>query len=387
VHTAKNSGFQHDRLLEARMARGLSQLELAKLLGVKRQSLSAYEKGLTIPKTEIIDKVARELHFEFDYFFRYAEDVVLDAVNFRKNKTAKEKIYSALQIRILWMIRFFNYLQQYVDFIPLNSARKEDEEYSEAEIENIAEEARRYWGLGLGPISNMSTLLENNGFVLAKFDIDLEGIDACSTTLVSQGAARHFVCLASYRSNIEKSMVRMRLDEAHEYGHYVLHSSFSRDYVQQHYDRIENEAKYFATAFLLPPESFGREARSLTNAADFLKLKERWKVSVQAMAYRCRELGIISECTYKYLCRQISANGWRKQEPFDDEWDTERTRTLREALEIVVEHGITTPVRIREELNIPAEELATMCDVEVDYFLPNSSPGKIIQFRPLHTDL
>jgi Zn-dependent peptidase ImmA (M78 family)/DNA-binding XRE family transcriptional regulator len=364
------------------MARGLSQLELAGILGIKRQSLAAYEKGLTRPKMEILEKAAQTLNFDFGYFFQDAEEVEPDVVHFRKNKTAKEKAYSALQVRIKWMLRLFNYLQQHVEFIPLNSLRKEDEEYSEAEIENIAEEARRYWGLGLGPISNMSTLLENNGFVLAKFDVDLEGIDACSTTFVSSYGPRHFVCLASHRSNIAKSMVRIRNDEAHEAGHYILHSAFSREYIKQHYDRIESEAKYFASAFLLPQGSFAREARFLANVKDFVKLKERWKVSIQAMVYRCKQLGLISEYTCKYLYRQINANGWSKQEPWDDVWPLEKTRTLHEALELLVEHGIATPVQIRESMNLPVEELATMCEVDVNYFSPAPSPGKILQFRP-----
>ena len=376
-------GFQPERLLEARMARGYSQLELARHLDVKRQSLSAYEKGLSQPKLELIEKASLILGFAFDFFFVPTEKIDLDVIHFRRNKTAREKAYAALQVRLEWMARFFNFLQEYIDFTPLDSLRKENETYDDGELEEIVVEARRAWGLGLGPISNMAALLETHGFLLAKFDVDLEKVDACSTTVVTQEGTRHFICLASRRSQIEKSAARMRNDLAHEYGHFVLHSAFNKDYIQQNHDQVEHEAKYFASAVLLPQDSFVREARFLTNVEDFLRLKERWKVSIQSMVYRCRQLGVISEYTYKYLQRQISAKGWRKQEPGDDinEFPLEKTRTLGDALRLIVDNGITTPLKIQETLGIPAEELAMMCEVDPGYFLPRPLSGKVIQLR------
>lgn len=46
-------------------------------------------------------------------------------------------------------------------------------------------------------------------------------------------------------------------------------------------------------------------------------IKRKWRVSMQAMMFRARQLGIISGNQFSYMMRQISKNGWRKQEPGD----------------------------------------------------------------------
>ena len=50
----------------------------------------------------------------------------------------------------------------------------------------------------------------------------------------------------------------------------------------------------------------------------FLPLKERWKVSIQAMVFRCRDLDLIDDDQSLNLYKQISFRRWRKKEPLDD---------------------------------------------------------------------
>ena len=378
----QTQGFQPERLVEARKARGLTQLELASRLDIKRQSLSAYEKGLTIPRIEMIREIANLLSFSFGYFFKEADKIVVDTIHFRKNRTAKEKYYAALEVRLEWAARLFSYLQKYVEFIPLNAIRHEEEVYSREELELLAEKTRKHWGLGMGPLSNVTALLENNGFTIARSELDLEGIDACSSTIVFEEGLRHFLCHTSHRSHTPISMVRDRMGKTHELAHFVLHSSVTKEDLEQNYKEVEHEADYFASAFLLPRDSFAQEAYFLTNIDDFVKLKERWKVSIQAMILRCKNLGIMSESTCSYLYRQINNRGWRRVEPFDKEWPLERPRAFNEALEAVVQNGFSTPVQIQEEVNIPAEELGAMCDIDPNYFLAQEINRKVIQLRP-----
>lgn len=375
-------GFQPERLIEARKARGLTQLELASYLGIKRQSLSAYEKGLTVPKIEVIQELAELLRFQFSYFFRGVNDVSIDNIHFRKNKTSKEKYYAALEIRLKWAARFFSYLQRYVDFLPLKALRQEDESYSYEKLESLAEETRKYWGLGMGPLSNVTALLENNGFIIARSNLDLEGVDACSSTIVFEDGLRHLLCYTSQRSHTPISMVRDRMGKAHELAHFILHSSVTREDLTSHYKRIEDEADYFASAFLLPRDSFAQEACFLTNIDDFVRLKERWKVSIQAMILRCKNLGLMSDSTCSYLYRQLNSRNWRRSEPFDKEWLIERPRAFKEALDVIVQNNLSTPVLLQEEVNIPAEELGAICDVDPSYFMPKETNAKIIQLRP-----
>ena len=46
-------------------------------------------------------------------------------------------------------------------------------------------------------------------------------------------------------------------------------------------------------------------------------LKQYFGVSIAAILYRLRDLGIISESYYTLWCREISRRGWKKQEPYE----------------------------------------------------------------------
>ena len=113
---------------------------------------------------------------------------------------------------------------------------------------------------------------------------------------------------------------RLNFDLAHELGHMVLHNGV--DVNSDNLARVERQANYFAGCFLLPRETFSREVFS-TSIHYFFKLKERWRVSVAAMIYRCKELGILNANQISYLFRQLTAKGMRKREPLDTAFKTE----------------------------------------------------------------
>jgi Zn-dependent peptidase ImmA (M78 family) len=46
-------------------------------------------------------------------------------------------------------------------------------------------------------------------------------------------------------------------------------------------------------------------------------LKERWKVSMQALVRKARDLGQISDRQYRSLFTRMSMKGWRTEEPID----------------------------------------------------------------------
>ena len=54
-----------------------------------------------------------------------------------------------------------------------------------------------------------------------------------------------------------------------------------------------------------------------TNVDYYKSLKKKWKVSMQAMMYRTRQLDIISANQFQYMMRTVSKNGWRTKEPGD----------------------------------------------------------------------
>ncbi len=115
-----------------------------------------------------------------------------------------------------------------------------------------------------------------------------------------------------------KRLARARFDAAHEFAHLCLHRWIGAEEIEdkERLKEIEREADRFAGAFLLPSRSFPNEVFS-PRAESFIDLKARWKVSIQAMVYRAKDLGLFDERQVTNIHKQISYKKWRTNEPLD----------------------------------------------------------------------
>lgn len=57
------------KMREARHDKNLSQVELAKLLHVKRRTVSSWETGVNEPSIEMIKRISKALERDIKYFF------------------------------------------------------------------------------------------------------------------------------------------------------------------------------------------------------------------------------------------------------------------------------------------------------------------------------
>jgi Zn-dependent peptidase ImmA (M78 family) len=78
---------------------------------------------------------------------------------------------------------------------------------------------------------------------------------------------------------------------------------------------VEQQANRFASEFLMPQREIARHLHDfdLETAA---ALKPVWKVSMAAIIKRALDLRKISESKYRRLFTSLSAQGYRKNEPF-----------------------------------------------------------------------
>lgn len=365
-------GLVSARLRDARLARRLNQSELAAQVSVSRQAISAFEAGEKKPDPSTMDRLANVLQQPLPFFF------VEDGASFGEIGTRFHRAYGAETRRrnsmcdVLgkWFVQTARYFYDLVSFPAVNVpgvSPAQGDTYDEDEIEDAALECRRAWGLGVGPISNVVGLLETNGVVVCRSEVSGENIDAFSFW----NGGRPFVFLSSDKD----SAVRSRFDAAHELGHIVLHRWISQEDLE-HPDvlkRVEAEANRFAGAFLLPRTSFPNEVYTPRLDA-FVDLKRRWKVAIQAMVYRCKDLGIFDEVQVTNLYKQISFRRWRKREPLDDTMRLETPSLLRTAVELVVSAGRKMADEIASDLRIAVPLIAAFCSVSVEYFKPRSGP-------------
>ncbi len=306
-----------DKLTEARLALGFTQTDLSKSVGVSRQAISAYELGNKKPEPEVMRKISDSLKQPIAFFVKQSDGSFgkFSPNFFRKIGADTKKRNLACEVYSKWFadtVFAFDSLANFpkVDIPQFEPNDIQSNTYNSDEIENIAETVRKYFGLGLGPISNVLRLVEAKGVIACRLRMENKKIEAFSYW----SGDRPFIFLASYKN----SAVRSRFDVAHELGHLCMHRWVGREEIEdkERLKQIESEANRFAGSFLLPRKSFPNEVYS-TRAESFIDLKVRWKVAIQAMVYRCKDLGIFDDRQITNIYKQISYKKWRTIEPLD----------------------------------------------------------------------
>ncbi len=336
--------FNPDRLKIAREYRGLKKNELAQRLNLTPSAVTQFESGQVKPNPQTVAHLSMALRFPVSFFSQSINTAVISAeqCHFRS-------LLSCSQIERRRMIGAGSLIGIIVQFIeehinlPIEQVSDATSYGAETldEIDEAAEKVRRDWGLGLGPLENVIHLLESKGILVFRLLEESRRLDAFS---LWQG--NHPLIFL----NSEKgSASRNRFDAAHELGHLILHSDYLPGNKTQ-----ESQANQFASAFLLPRETFLKECPRRLVWNHFLELKHRWKVSLSALVRRAKDLKIISEDTYKRANVQIAKNGWRRDEPLEPE--IEFPTILPQAFNLLSAEGWTVS-EIAKELSLSEVDL------------------------------
>lgn len=362
------SKFVPDRLIEAREARGLTLTELADNLNVTHQAVSKYENNKAQPTFETVEKMSSILEVPVTFFYKSPLESSESVVYFRSMAMATKKSKNVHARKIGWIKEIHKYLENFLDFpkvsVPRIITRDTYIQTDFEEIDLMADYVRKSWNLGNGPISNVTLLLEKAGIIVARSPFSSYKIDACSVWEFNE---RPYILLSN-----DKTASRSRFDIAHELGHLVLHSNIKMSEFNNktNYKLMEKEANRFASSFLLPSSSFGTEVVS-TSIDHFVSLKKRWKVSIQAMAYRATSLGIFSEFQHINLRQRLAKNNQLSSEPLDDVLTFEEPSVLNQAIKAIIEHGVRTKQDFLSELSLPREEIEILANLEVGYLIQN----------------
>jgi Zn-dependent peptidase ImmA (M78 family)/transcriptional regulator with XRE-family HTH domain len=299
--------FEGDRLRQARLYRGWRKVDVARALDITPAAVSQYEQGRTRPSVAMLAALSLHLGFPPEFFEKGRPSVRVGAeeAHFRRLRSTSKLDRDRLLVRLELLAEVLQRVEAHVRLpaVSLPSVPV-DAEDADAAPEEAAMEVRRTWELGDGPIDNVVRLLEGKGIIIIRPRFGTGDVDAFSMWV----AGRPVIVLGSDKGDA----ARARFDTPHELGHLVMHHD-----AEPGRHVVERQAHRFAASFLMPASAISRELPRRVDWRRYLALKQRWGVSLQALLYRARTLGVLSPDAYQRAQVQLSAQGGRVHEPGD----------------------------------------------------------------------
>ncbi len=335
-------------LRAARLRLGWSLEELATETGeITKQMLSKYEQGASLPSRPVFLRLCQALRVPAESLLTtQVSDVQF--VAFRKNADLPVSEQDRIKAEVFWCIqRRRDFMRMIGEEVPsARLPRYEAKHVQEAEAH--AAELRLQWGLGSGPLPNLTNLLEDKGFevIVVKAHERFSGISAWA----DNGRVPVVVVQARPQDG-----ARQRMDASHEVAHLVGSPS--------NQDDEEDYAKRFAGAFLLPAldarREFGSPKRNRITLAELKAIKIKYGISIQGILRRARDLEIINQTSYDWWHAILGKQGKRKDEG-EPYVSTERpTKPARLASRAVVE-GLISTDQLRGYGELGPEEIADL---------------------------
>lgn len=329
------------RLQQLRLARGLSLDALAENMGgiITKQALSKYENDKARPSAKVLGKLATALGVKAAVLFS-EPTVTVEFVAYRKSsgllRKEQVRVESLVGQLLETRVRLQELAGQRDGFaIPIRTFRVRNLE----DVESAAEKLRDMWQLGNNPIGDLTSTLEDHFISVLELEAS-EKFDGMAAAAYDQEREPKAAAIVT-RSGVPGE--RQRLNLAHELGHLILD-------IPEDIDE-EKAAFRFGGALLAPAAKVRQEVgqnRALIQSAELIFLKKQFGLSIQALLYRLRDLGIITESYYRRWCIEVNKLSWRKQEPLA--LPPERPRWLEKTVLRLLSEGALSRQDAREML-------------------------------------
>jgi Zn-dependent peptidase ImmA (M78 family)/DNA-binding XRE family transcriptional regulator len=293
--------FDGGRLSLARRLARKQRTTLAHEAEVSASAITQFERGQNKPTKAVAAKLALSLGLPLEFFERglAVPAIPVTAAHFRSLRSTpalsrdRALAFAELGAAVVKI------LESYIDFPAYClDTHVVDGAITPSEIGDIAQETRRALGLGPGPVTHMVRTLEAAGVIVLTMPtpVDSYDVDAFST----DNGSRPLVLL----SRVKNDRARSRFDSAHELGHLVMHPD-----VEPGSKIVEEQAQTFASQFLAPDHELVLDLPKRLDWQQLLKAKDKWKISLRALAFRAHRLGLWSDATYLRANKQLSAEG------------------------------------------------------------------------------
>ncbi|MFS0591763.1 XRE family transcriptional regulator [Cytobacillus horneckiae] len=372
--------FVGTSLTNIRILHGYTRKQLAEMLEVSEQAIWQYENGYMSPRLEVVNNMKKIFRVKSKFF--YSEDFLVkngrskihhshiayraEVINSVHKTTTEAKHVEFISAFLNIIEKKLNYPQNEIAILrdKIINYINNSEDDRKKQIQLVAKMARDFLKIDDESNSNLLFILEKKGVFIFEKCIG-DKIDAYSLWSEEE---RPFIILG----NLKKSATRRNFDLAHELGHLLLHYKLEFSALDNKSHTIcEQEANLFAGAFLLPEKQFSDDFNSLpkkSNPNSYIELKKKWMVSIQALAYRAKYLDLLDYQQYRYFNIKIHQDGYKTEEPLDDEIKIMRPGKIRSILQFLFENNYLSLATILETLMVDIEFLSNLLGIEEDFF-------------------
>jgi Zn-dependent peptidase ImmA (M78 family)/transcriptional regulator with XRE-family HTH domain len=300
--------FDRARMKFAREMRGITRVQLCQDVGsITPAAISQFENGQTRPSLKTINRMAVVLRVPSRFFCAplRPQDSTDPVAFFRsiRSTSPRDRLQALAYTRLARELA--DALDPHVVLpavdvprLPLDPAQTGPDQ-----IERTACRVRADWGIGTGPVRDVTRLLESKGVTVIRCPLGIRKMWAFAVDFPDRPVI--------FADPAQTCRDRDRLDLTHELGHLVMHQG-----VDKPADKTaENEAEQFAAAFLMPADGIKDVLPTTLDWPRLLQLKTEWGVPIAALLTRAKTLGVMDDGTHAKGWKTLSARGWNRDEP------------------------------------------------------------------------
>ncbi len=240
------------------------------------------------PRPELVGALASALDVLPEFFAAGRPQSKLESGDafFRslRSTTARQRAKATSYTEQVWEL--VNAIERHVRLPAVSLPHLETEPGRPRDPVVTARAVRQYWGLSGKPVAHLVRLLESKGIIVVLVPMvehEVARIDAFSTLAFD----RPLMVLSVDKAD---DVFRHRFTAAHELGHLLMHGEYTAGD-----PALERQADRFAAEFLMPTNVVRQELPARFDMRKLAQLSEHWGVSIQALVYRSKELGLISD--------------------------------------------------------------------------------------------
>lgn len=308
--------------------------------------ISKYEHGTAAPSSGVLLRLATSLGYPAEYFLRPISVSLSDPVRHgRYNLPLKQEqaVVAAVQD---WLERYldiedivgaetrFEMPEGFPRGVPSDPASASAGTAS-AEAEKAADELRRAWEFGVGPLDDLVDILETHGIKVG--EVAVQEDFNCLMLRTDSGQP----VIAVHR---DVPVEQRRISLAHALGYMLLDLPEGQE--------GEKLADRFAEALLAPASvvlrELGQQRRHLS-LAELVHLQDRYGLCLRAWIQRAHHLGIITESEARRLSGELKRSVWDLQDS-DHATGRERPQRMERLVMRALAEGLISQCRAAELL-------------------------------------